>query len=60
MKEKFIITKDKDTAAQLFAAGFILVSNMGGVCTFLNDPPAHFNFAQLNSQKMQFSNTLCV
>ena len=60
MKEKFIITHDKDTAAQLFAAGFIMVSNMGGVCTFLNDPPKHFNFAQLDPHKMQFSNTLCI
>lgn len=60
MKEIFIITKDKDTADQLFAAGFLLLSNMGGVCTFLNDPPEHFNFAQLNFHKIQFSDTLCV
>lgn len=60
MKEKFIITKDKDTAAQLFAAGFILLSNMGGVCTFLNDPPTHFNFENIDRKKFLYTSILTI
>lgn len=37
MKQTFIKTSDPDMAAKLKALGFIVVSEQGGITTFLND-----------------------
>ena len=37
MDKKFIIVKDKPTADKLSAAGFILLSQIGGTYTFKNE-----------------------
>ena len=43
-KAKFIIVQDTYTANQLIASGFNMVSNVNGICTFINVIPKHFNF----------------
>ena len=43
-KKSFIKTMDKETAEKLSFAGFQLISQVGGVYTFLNQLPHSFNF----------------
>ena len=55
---KFIIVQDKDTANQLIASGFNLVSSMGGTYTFMNTIPKHFSFENIDIKKLVYTNTL--
>lgn len=55
---KFIIVQDKDTAAQMIASGFNLVSDMNGTYTFMNVIPKHFNFNNIDVKKLAYTNTL--
>lgn len=55
---KFIITKDEDTANKLLTSGFQLVSNVSGVYTFLNIVPTNFNFVEIDKKTYSYSNTL--
>ena len=57
MNKKFIIVNDKPTADKLTAAGFILLSQIGGTYTFKNDPKK-LNFAEIDKGKMCYSNIL--
>lgn len=57
MDKKFIIVKDKPTADKLFAAGFILLSQIGGTYTFKNEQN-NFNFASVEKGKICYSNIL--
>lgn len=57
MNKKFIIVKDKPTADKLSAAGFILLSQIGGTYTFKNDQ-GKLNFASIDAQKICFTDKL--
>lgn len=57
MNKKFIIVNDKSTADKLTAAGFVLLSQIGGTYTFQNDPKK-LNFANVEKSKMVYSNVL--
>jgi hypothetical protein len=41
--KSFIKTTDKDTANKLIACGFKLISQIGSIYTFLNEPSANFD-----------------
>lgn len=55
--KKFIIVKDKPTADKLTAAGFILLSQIGGTYTFKNEQ-TNFNFASIEKGKLCYSDIL--
>jgi hypothetical protein len=55
--KKFIIVKDKPTADKLSAAGFILLSQIGGTYTFQNDH-SKLNFASIEKGKICYSDIL--
>ncbi|MBQ2884278.1 MAG: hypothetical protein IJE43_10990 [Alphaproteobacteria bacterium] len=57
MDKKFIIVKDKPTADKLSAAGFILLSQIGGTYTFKNEQK-NFNFTSVEKGKICYSNIL--
>jgi hypothetical protein len=57
MDKKFIIVKDKPTADKLSAAGFILLSQIGGTYTFQN-VRNNFNFASIEKGKIYYSDIL--
>lgn len=57
MNKKFIIVNDKSTADKLVAAGFVLLSQIGGTYTFQNDPKK-LTFAGLDTNKLCYSNIL--
>lgn len=54
-KNLFIKTTDVDTAEQLKAEGFQLVSKDGNTFTFLNKTPSTFN---KDNKKISYSNIL--
>lgn len=56
MKQNFIRTTDEDTKNQLLDKGFKLISQDGGVYTFMNDCAITFE----NKTKIQYTNMLCV
>ena len=55
MKGCFIKTTDEDTANQLKAEGFQLISKDGSVYTFLNKEPSDF---KTDNKKIFYSNIL--
>ena len=57
MDKKFIIVNDKPTADKLSAAGFILLSQIGGTYTFKNDLK-NLNFSDVEKGKVFYSNVL--
>lgn len=57
MNKKFIITTDKSVADKLSAAGFVLVSEIGGTYTFMNNQ-TNFNFADIGKGKIHHTNIL--
>ena len=57
MNKRFIIVNDKPTADKLSAAGFILLSQIGGTYTFKNEPKK-LNFAGVDKGKMCYSDIL--
>lgn len=56
MKQNFIRTTDEDTKNQLLKEGFKLISQDGGVYTFMNDCALTFE----NKTKIQYTNMLCI
>lgn len=56
--KKFIKTTDKKTANQFIVAGFQLVSQVGNIYTFLNQPPKNFNFDTVDKKKIVYDNML--
>lgn len=56
--KKFIIVQDQNTAEQLIASGFNLVSNINGTYTFMNIMPKHFSFENIDVKKLAYTNTL--
>jgi hypothetical protein len=57
-KCNFIITHDKNTAESMILSGFHVVSHVGDMYTFLNQPPKHFNFADIDKGKVVYTNML--
>ena len=57
---KFIIVKDEVTASKLIASGFQVVSQISGIYTFINQTPMHFNFNEIDTKKMVYSNMLSI
>ena len=58
MKQNFIKTVDKETADKLMTCGFQLVSRMGDMYTFLNQPPKNFSFEEIDKNKYTYSNMI--
>ena len=54
----FIKTTDTETANKLISCGFQLLSHVGNVYTFLNQPSNNFNFEEVDKKKMAYTNTL--
>lgn len=57
-EKNFIKTTDKETANKLIALGFQLMSQVGNVYTFLNQPPKNFNFDNVDKKKVVYDNKL--
>lgn len=58
IKQNFIKTTDKETANKLIACGLQLVSHVGGVYTFLNNPSENFSSSSIDNTKCYFTNIL--
>lgn len=59
MDKKFIITTDKSVADKLSIAGFVLMSQIGGTYTFMNNQK-NFNFSDIGKGKIYHTNTLSI
>ena len=60
MKHNFIKTTDEETADKLLLLGFQLVSHVGDMYTFLNQPPKSASFEEVDKKKYVYSNILNV
>lgn len=58
MKQNFIKTTDKETADKLMLLGFQLISHVGDMYTFLNQPPKNASFDEVDKKKYAYSNIL--
>ena len=58
--KKFIITENKSISDELIANGFLLLSNSGGVYTFINQTKCKFNFSSIDTTKIHFTDKLCL
>lgn len=58
--KKFIITQDKSMSDELVAHGFLLLSNICGTYTFVNDPEKKFNFSSVDTTKIHFTDKLFI
>lgn len=58
MKKTFIKTTDEETANKLIALNFKLVSHIGSVYTFLNEPPQNMTFESVDQTKIAYDNKL--
>lgn len=56
--KQFIKTTDKSTADKFITAGFRLISHVGNVYTFLNQPPKNFNFDVIDRKMIVYDNML--
>lgn len=55
---KFIVVQDVNTANQLIAAGFQVVSHINNMYTFMNVVPNHFKFENIDIKKLAYTNML--
>ena len=58
MEKTFIKTTDIETANQLIALGFQLISHIGNVHTFLNETPRNMTFESIDQTKIAYDNKL--
>ena len=58
MDKKFIKTTDEETANKLITLGFKVVSHIGSVYTFLNEPPQNMTFESVDQTKMVYDSKL--
>lgn len=56
MDKKFIKTTDEETANKLIALGFQVVSHIGSVYTFLNEPIQNMTFDSVDATKFVYDN----
>ena len=57
-QKKFIITQDESVSNILLAHGFHLVSHIGDTYTFVNETSEKFNFSNIDTAKIHFTNIL--
>lgn len=58
MEKKFIKTTDEETATKLVAFGFKVVSHIGSIYTFLNEPSQNMTFDAVDQTKMVYDDKL--
>lgn len=58
--KKFIVTENKSISDELIANGFLLLSNSGGVYTFINQTKGKFSFSSIDTTKVHFTDKLCL
>lgn len=58
MDKKFIKTTDVETANKLTAYGFMLVTHIGDVYTFLNEIPTNFTFEVIDKKNIVYDDKL--
>ena len=58
MDKKFIKTTDAETANKLITFGFKVISEIGGVYTFLNETPQNMTFESVDQTKIVYDNKL--
>ena len=58
MNKKFVIVQDETTAQKLITSGFQLVSKVNNTYTFMNQVPQHFNFDEIDTKKLAYTNIL--
>ena len=58
MNKKFIIVQDEATAIKLIASGFQLISQLNNTYTFMNKVPQNFNFSEIDTKKLAYTNIL--
>ena len=58
MSKKFIIVQDSETANKLLSSGFQLVSQLNNTYTFMNKVPQNFNFSEIDTKKLAYTNIL--
>lgn len=58
MNKKFIIVQDEATAIKLVASGFQLISQLNNTYTFMNKVPQNFNFSEIDTKKLAYTNIL--
>ena len=59
-KCNFIVTRDKKITERMLSSGFQIVSHIGDVYTFLNQPPKNFSFTDVDKTKVVYTNSLNV
>ena len=58
--KKFIITQNESVSNILIAHGFVLLSNICGTYTFINDQKNNFNFSTIDATKFHFTDKLFI
>lgn len=58
MNNKFIKTTDTETANALTVIGFKLITHIGDVYTFLNEPPQNMTFESVDQTKIAYDDKL--
>lgn len=58
--KKFIIVQSESVANQLIANGFILLSNICGTYTFINEDKESFSFSNVDANKIIFTDKLYI
>ena len=58
--KKFIVVQSEAVANQMIAHGFILLANVCGTYTFINDQKNNFNFATIDATKFHFTDKLFI
>lgn len=58
--KKFIVVQSESVANQMIAHGFILLSNVCGTYTFINDNKNGFNFSNIDASKFHFTDKLYI
>ena len=58
--KKFIVTQDESVSNKLIAHGFILLSNVCGTYTFVNERKEKFDFSSVDTTKIHFTNKIYI
>lgn len=58
--KKFIVVQSESVANQMIAHGFILLSNICGTYTFVNEHKDNFNFSSIDTTKVVFTDKLFI
>lgn len=57
---KFIVVQDEATANMLIISGFQMISHINNMYTFINQAPKHFNFNEIDANKMVYTNMITI